>query len=233
MSLCLIPARGGSKRIPRKNIRDFRGRPMIAWSIQAAQQSGCFEKIVVSTDDQEIASISLALGAEVPFKRSPDLSDDYSGTREVVVHAIHALEHDICIGEDVCCIYATAPFVTADILERAKSLLGSSRQDSVVFAATGFPHPIQRSLILDSEGYSTAMDPVSISMRSQDLVEAYHDAGQFYWASQKAWNGTGNLLEDARALILPRWSVQDIDTEEDWRRAELMHAALYEDFKNG
>ncbi len=233
MSLCLIPARGGSKRIPRKNIRDFRGQPMIAWSIQAAQQSGCFERIVVSTDDEEIASISLSLGAEVPFKRPSTLSDDYSGTREVVVHAIDVLESDIYISEDVCCMYATAPFVTSAILEKAKSLLRSSRPNSVVFAATCYPHPIQRSLILDSEGYSSAMDQASMSMRSQDLVEAYHDAGQFYWATKQAWNGLGNLLDGARPLILPRWSVQDIDTEEDWRGAELMHAALFPRLEKG
>jgi pseudaminic acid cytidylyltransferase len=227
MSLCLIPARGGSKRILRKNIRDFRGQPMIAWSIQAAQQSGCFERIVVSTDDEEIASISLSYGAEVPFRRPSRLSDDYSGTREVVVHAIDALGYSMSVGEDVCCIYATAPFLSAEILDNAKSLLDSSRPDTVVFAATSFPHPIQRSLTLDSEGYSMAMDPASMSMRSQDLVEAYHDAGQFYWATNQAWNGLGNLLEAARPLILPRWSVIDIDTEEDWRGAELMHAALF------
>ena len=231
MSLCIIPARGGSKRIPRKNIRDFRGKPMIAWSIQAAQKSGCFERIVVSTDDEEIASVSLSFGAEVPFMRPLQLADDYSGTREVVVHAIDALGHDICEGEDVCCMYATAPFVSTEILENAKSLLRSSRPDTMVFAATSFPHPIQRSLTLDSEGYSKASDPASLSMRSQDLVEAYHDAGQFYWATKQAWNFSGNLLEGARPLILPRWSVHDIDTEEDWRVAELMHTALFPGLK--
>ncbi|QNG27879.1 pseudaminic acid cytidylyltransferase [Synechococcus sp. HK01-R] len=227
MSLCLIPARGGSKRIPRKNIRNFRGQPMIAWSIQAARQSGCFDRVVVSTDDEEIASISLSFGAEVPFKRPSRLADDYSGTREVVVHAIDALERDMCAGNDVCCIYATAPFLSAEILKNAKSYLGFSRPDTVVFAATSFPHPIQRSLTLDSDGYSTAMDSASMSMRSQDLVEAYHDAGQFYWATKRAWSGVGNMLEGARPLILPRWSVHDIDTEEDWHGAELMHAALF------
>ena len=233
MKLCVIPARGGSKRIKNKNIKFFVQKEIIYYSIKAALNSKLFDKIIVSTDSKAIAKIAEKYGAEVPFVRPANISDDQTATIPVIKHAIKFYESQNILIDDVCCIYATAPFVTADILERAKSLLGSSRPDSVVFAATSFPHPIQRSLILDSDGYSTAMDPVSISMRSQDLVEAYHDAGQFYWASQKAWNGSGNLLEDARPLILPRWSVQDIDTEEDWRRAELMHAALYEDFKNG
>ena len=225
-SVCIIPARKGSKRIKNKNIRMFRGRPMIEWSIMAARSSGCFSRIVVSTDSQEISSIALELGAEVPFVRPPHLSDDFAGTREVVIHAIDELNLRQHGQYKVCCLYATAPFVSSFDIARALEYLIKSRSETIVFAATSFSFPIQRAIRIDSDGYSSAFDPVSASKRSQDLDNFYHDAGQFYWACVRKWCDTGNLFDEGRPLLLPRWRVQDIDTEEDWMRAELMHAVL-------
>lgn len=225
-TICIIPARGGSKRIKGKNIRLFRGRPMIEWSIQAAQDSECFDRIVVSTDDKEISFIARKAGADVPFVRPAYLSDDFTGTREVIAHAIDELTLKGDQQNQVCCLYATAPFVSGSDIAMARERLNESRLGSVVFAATSFPFPIQRALRIDSEGYSSVFDPSSVLKRSQDLEQFYHDAGQFYWASASTWNIDFNLFDCGRPLLLPRWRVQDIDTEEDWRRAELMHMVL-------
>jgi len=226
MNLCLIPARGGSKRIPRKNIRVFRGKHMIAWSIMAAQSSGCFDRIIVSTDDDEIGEVARSSGADVPFLRPSHLADDQASTQEVVVHALEWSEKQGLSCDAICCLYATAPFVQAEDLRKAQQLHSSSRQGSVVFAATTFPFPIQRAIRLDQQGYASMFKPECFSMRSQDLEEAYHDAGQFYWASSSTWRTVGNLFEGSRPLVLPRWRVQDIDTEEDWIRAEKLHQLL-------
>ena len=226
MKICVIPARGGSKRIPRKNIRSFQGKPIIAWSIQAAKDAGCFERIVVSTDDKEIAEIALQAGAEIPFLRPKQLADDHSGTREVIQHAIEALGLSNENHYKICCLYATAPFVRSEDIINALILLNKSRADSVVFAATTFPFPIQRALHIDSENYTSAFDANSVTKRSQDLKEMYHDAGQFYWASAHTWQKDLNLFDQGRALIIPRWRAQDIDTEEDWRHSELLHLVL-------
>ena len=229
MKICVIPARGGSKRIPRKNIRNFQGKPMIAWSIQAAKDAGCFERIVVSTDDKEIAEIALQQGAEVPFLRPEQLADDHSGTREVIEHAIEALGLSNENYYKICCLYATAPFVKSEDIIKALILLSKSRADSVIFTATTFPFPIQRALHIDPENYTSAFDVNSVTKRSQDLKEMYHDAGQFYWAYVHTWLKDLNLFDQGRALIIPRWRAQDIDTEEDWRHSELLHLIL----KNG
>ena len=225
-TICVIPARGGSKRIKHKNIRLFRGRPMIDWSIMAARKSGCFDRIIVSTDDKKIALLAQKSGAEVPFVRPSNLSDDYTATREVVEHAIYELISQGDLPTQVCCLYATAPFVLPVDLARARGYLDQSKQGTVVFAATSFPYPIQRALRIDSEGYSSSVDPEYAMQRSQDLEEYYHDAGQFYFASISRWSTNTNLFEKGMPLLLPRWRVHDIDTEEDWKRAELIHAAL-------
>ena len=225
-TICIIPARGGSKRIKGKNIRLFRGQPMIEWSIRAAQDSNCFDRIVVSTDDEEISVIAQKAGAEVPFVRPAYLSDDFTGTREVIAHALYELALQGDQISQVCCLYATAPFVSSSDILMAREQLNKSRLGSVVFTATSFPFPIQRALRIDSEGYSSVFDPSSILKRSQDLEQFYHDAGQFYWASASTWTIDFNLFDRGRPLLLPRWRVQDIDTEEDWKRAELMHMAL-------
>tara|TARA_Y100001933_G_scaffold163795_1_gene162089 strand:- start:286 stop:1023 length:738 start_codon:yes stop_codon:yes gene_type:complete len=231
-SICIIPARGGSKRIKRKNIRLFQGRPIIEWSIEAAKTSNVFSRIIVSTDNEQIATISQQAGAEVPFMRPKHLSDDYTDTRAVIEHAITKLTIKADETWNVCCLYATAPFVSADRITEGRKYLMNSKPGSVVFAATTFPFPIQRAIKLDGNGYSKPFDSRSIRKRSQDLEEFYHDAGQFYWAKASTWMNNINIFEKGRPLILPRHHVQDIDTEEDWKRAELMHKVLYTEAKN-
>ena len=228
MQICLIPARGGSKRIPRKNIRLFRGKPMIAWSIAAAHESKCFNQVLVSTDDQEIAKVARDYGAEVPFLRPAHLSNDQASTQAVIAHALEWVEQQGCVCEALCCLYATAPFVQAADLQQSELQLFESRPGTVVFAATSFGYPIQRAIYLDAQGYSSMFQPECFSSRSQDLTEAYHDAGQFYWATPETWSKATNLFEGMRPLLLPRWRVQDIDTEADWQRAELLHQLLTE-----
>ena len=228
MKICLIPARGGSKRIPRKNIRSFRGKPMIAWSIAAANTSNCFDQVLVSTDDEEIAEVAREHGAEVPFLRPAHLSDDQASTQAVIAHALEWVQKQGVVCEALCCLYATAPFVQADDLRQSQQQLMESRPGTLVFAATSFPFPIQRAIHLDAQGYASMFQPECFSSRSQDLTEAYHDAGQFYWATPETWLTVTNLFEGMRPLLLPRWRVQDIDTEEDWQRAELLHQLLSE-----
>ena len=226
MNLCVIPARGGSKRIPRKNIREFCSKPMIAWSIEAAKESGCFDQIIVSTDDEEIANVARQWGADVPFMRPAELADDFAGTTPVVGHAVQWNQAHGRELTAVCCLYATAPFVEpADIKEGLK-LLDQAATDRFVFTATAYPSPIQRALRLDlASGEAHMWQPEQFSKRSQDLEPAYHDAGQFYWGRPQAWLHSENLFEGSKPLLLPRWRVQDIDTEEDWIMAELLYEA--------
>lgn len=229
MNLALIPARGGSKRIPRKNIRPFRGKPMIAWSIEAAQAAGCFDRIVVSTDDEEIAAVACSHGAEVPFLRPAHLADDQASTQAVVLHALKWCEQQWLVPKAVCCLYATAPFVQTADLVAGGQLLHQAPTGSFVFTVTSFDFPIQRAIHIDNEGRSAMFNPEHFNSRSQDLEEAFHDAGQFYWARPEAWRDSKSFFEDGRPLVLPRWRVQDIDTEEDWRRAELLHRLIEDD----
>jgi N-acylneuraminate cytidylyltransferase len=232
MKLAIIPARGGSKRIPRKNIRPFHGRPIIGWSIAAARASGLFDRIVVSTDDAEIASIARSEGADVPFLRPADLSDDHTGTVAVINHAIRwHLEAGQAV-DDVCCIYATAPFVTAAALAEGHRRL-AARGHGFAFSVTRYDFPIQRAVRLRPDGSLAMFQPEHLSTRSQDLEEAYHDAGQFYWGKAEAFLENLPLFsEHAVPVILPSHLVQDIDTLEDWRRAELMFAALEAEASN-
>lgn len=226
MRLAIIPARGGSKRIPRKNIKAFCGKPMIAYSIEAAQKSGCFDKIVVSTDDEEIAALARTLGAEVPFMRPKELSDDHTATIPVIAHAITASIRDLSEIEAVCCIYATAPFVQAQYIQEAYEKLSSTKA-SYAFSATSFPFPIQRAIRLTKEDRVEMFSPEHFNTRSQDLEESYHDAGQFYWGTPEAWlEGQVIFAPHSTAVLLPRHLVQDIDTPEDWIRAEFMYKAL-------
>ena len=223
MKLCVIPARGGSKRIPRKNIREFGGKPMIAWSIKAAKDSECFDRIIVSTDDEEIADVSQHWGADVPFLRPLELADDFAGTTPVVSHSVQwYLDHGHELTA-VCCLYATAPFVEPSDIRLGYELLERTAFDRFVFTATAYASPIQRALRLDSaSGEAHMWQPEQFSKRSQDLEPAYHDAGQFYWGRAQAWLKSHNLFEGSKPLLLPRWRVQDIDTEEHWVQAELM-----------
>lgn len=225
MKLAVIPARGGSQRIPRKNIRIFAGRPIIAWSIAAALASGLFDRVVVSTDDAEIAAVARDWGAETPFLRPADLADAYTGTNAVAKHALAWFLEQGQPFDIACCLYATAPFVTAAVLRRGLELLETSGK-RYAFAVTSFDFPIQRGIRLLAQGGVEPLFPEAIMRRSQDLEPAYHDAGQFYWGESAAFLDDLPLFgPDSAALPLPRWLVQDIDTEEDWRRAELMFEA--------
>jgi N-acylneuraminate cytidylyltransferase len=225
MRVAVIPARGGSKRIPRKNIRLFAGKPVIAWSISAALESGLFDRVVVSTDDVEIADCAREFGAETPFVRPLELANDHAGTDAVVCHALRWLAESGTRAEHVCCIYATAPFVTADWLRKGwQSLVESGKEFS--FSVTSYPFPIQRAIRLTESGGVEPFQPECVPMRSQDLEPAYHDAGQFYWGKASAYlSGMETFGPNSSPVILPRWLVQDIDTEEDWVRAEFMFQA--------
>ena len=228
MKIAVIPARGGSKRIPRKNLRAFAGKPMIAYSIQAAIASNCFDDILVSTDDREIAELSRSLGASVPFDRPADLADDYATTTQVIAHAVQWLTADRGDPEAVCCIYATAPFIdAADIVTGAKVLL-EGRWD-FAFSAVPFSYPIQRGFQLDVDGRVAMIFPEHFKTRSQDLPKVWHDAGQFYWGTANAWLSGKPLFSDTSTVVpLPEWRVQDIDTPDDWVQAELRYRLLQE-----
>lgn len=226
MRLLVIPARGGSKRIPRKNIKEFCGKPMIAWSIDAARLSGCFDRIVVSTDDAEIADVARTFGAEVPFKRPAELSDDHTGTIPVIAHAIDWMNRNEGTVEVACCLYATAPFVRSQDLRNGFEKLKQSGAD-YAFSVTSFPFPIQRAIRITADQRVEMFTPGHFNTRSQDLEEAFHDAGQFYWGRADAWlAGKPLFSHDAAPVLLPRHRVQDIDTAEDWERAEWLFKAM-------
>lgn len=226
MIAAIIPARGGSKRIPRKNIRDFCGQPMIAQSIARARESGVFDRIIVSTDDEDIAEVARTHGAETPFMRPASLADDYATSGEVVAHAARWLEDAGCAPSVLCCIYATAPFLDAQDLRSSLALL-HAQNARFVFSATSFDFPIQRALRRTDNGGVAMLHPEHETTRSQDLEEYYHDAGMFYWGRAEAWiNNAPIFAPHSRAFLLPHYRVHDIDTPSDWTRAELMFTAL-------
>ncbi|MGU9852900.1 pseudaminic acid cytidylyltransferase [Pseudomonas koreensis] len=222
-SVAIIPARGGSKRIPRKNLLPFDGVPMIVRSIRTALDSGLFEQVVVSTDDAEIAELALAHGAQVPFLRPAELADDFTGTAAVIEHALQQLP----AFDYACCVYATAPLLQARFLRQGFELLQQHPDKAFAFSVCSFGFPAQRALTLDGQGALTALYPEFRQTRSQDLPEAFQDAGQFYWGRSEAWL-RGEVLYSSASLpvILPRHLVQDIDTLQDWKRAEYLYAAL-------
>lgn len=222
-SVAIIPARGGSKRIPRKNLLPFDGVPMIVRSIRTALDSGLFEQVVVSTDDAEIGELALAHGAQVPFLRPAELADDFTGTAAVIEHALQQLP----AFDYACCVYATAPLLQARFLRQGFELLQQHPDKAFAFSVCSFGFPVQRALTLDGQGALTALYPEFRNTRSQDLPEAFQDAGQFYWGRSEAWL-RGEVLYSSASLpvILPRHLVQDIDTLQDWKRAEYLYAAL-------
>lgn len=226
-AIAVIPARGGSKRIPRKNIKEFHGKPLIAYSIEAALASKLFDKVIVSTDDEEIAMIAKRYGAEVPFIRPAELSDDFTGTSDVLKHALAYLEKEGEHYEYACTIYATAPFLQVKYLIEGFKKLEES--DAVhAFSSTSMPFPIQRTFKV-SNGRCEMFFPEHYMSRSQDLDEAYQDAGQFYWTNiSRDKKMKNNILfsDISIPVILPRYLVQDIDTLEDWTRAELMYEVI-------
>ncbi len=226
MRLAIIPARGGSKRIPRKNIKDFHGKPIIAYSIHAAINSGCFDKVIVSTDDNEIAYVAKQYGADVPFIRPVNISDDHATTLDVIQHALIWCEQQKWEVSDACCIYATAPFLDAKDLARGLDLL-QLQNVMYAFSATSFAFPIQRALKVDHEFNVSMFMPENEQVRSQDLEEAYHDAGQFYWGKADAFNKKLPIfLPHSKAVLIPRHRAQDIDTNDDWEYAKLLFSIV-------
>jgi len=228
MDIAIIPARGGSKRIPRKNIKTFNGKPMIAYAIDAAISSNLFDHVIVSTDDLEIADIARKFGANVPFIRPAELANDHAATVPVVAHAIRFAKD---LGWNInlaCCIYPCVPFIkNEDIVEARKLLLESSAQYS--FPVTEFPAAIQRSLKLDAERLVKSFYPEFEKMRSQDLEPAYYDAGQFYWGMVESWISENPLHANGVGYVIPSWRVVDIDTKDDWSRAELIALSISSD----
>lgn len=226
-TVAIIPARGGSKRINRKNLKLFRGVPIIVHSIRAALRSGLFERVVVSTDDEQIAEVARAHGAEVPFMRPAELADDHATTTAVIVHALRTLQEQGYPVQMACCIYATAPLLQVGYLREGLLLLQACPDKSFAFSVCGFGFPVQRALGLAEGGGLTPLYPQYRDTRSQDLPPAFQDAGQFYWGRSEAWlRGEALFAEGSLPVILPRHLVQDIDTEEDWRRAEFLYTAL-------
>ena len=225
-NIAILPARAGSKRIPRKNIREFFGKPMIAWPIQAARDSGLFDQVVVSTDDDEIAEVAEHFGAVAPFRRPADLADDHTGTTDVIAHAAEWLSNQGVEFENACSIYPTAPFLRAEDLETGLGELDNGNWN-FVFSACEFPAPIWRSFDLDEKGGARMHFPGHYETRSQDLPRAFHDAGQFYWGRKEAWLQRLAILNGhSKPLMLPRWRVIDIDTEDDWQQAERIASVM-------
>lgn len=226
-SLCVITARGGSKRIPRKNIRPFCGKPIIAYSIQTAQSAGCFDEVMVSTDDTEIAVVAEEYGAIVPFIRSATTANDFATTADVLLEVLgeykkRGREFDFC-----CCIYPTAPFVTVETLQAGWQILSGRPDIEGVIPVVRFSFPIQRALVIDN-GFVSMIQPEHLLTRSQDLLPTYHDAGQFYWIRIESFLKTRLLIgKKTIPLILPEWQVHDIDHEDDWVIAELKYQMLH------
>jgi pseudaminic acid cytidylyltransferase len=225
MKIAVIPARGGSKRIPRKNIKSFAGKPMIAHAIGAAKASGLFERIVVTTDDAEIGEIARGHGAETPFVRPAELADDHTPTVPVIAHAIRACRGLGWEVEHVCCIYPCVPFIQASDMAAAFELLQRSGAD-YSFPIAEFPAAIQRALKRAADGRMQPFQPEYELTRTQDLEPGYYDAGQFYWGSAQAWLTNNRIHRSGVGLVIPAWRVADIDTPDDWDRAQLMWRAL-------
>jgi len=222
MNVAVIPARGGSKRIPRKNIKEFYGKPMIAWPIEVAKQSDLFDHILVSTEDEEIAEVSIKFGAEVPFMRPVELSNDYAGTTKVIAHAVSWMHEQGWQPDAVCCIYATSVFLNRDDLVQGFEALNTGKW-KYAFSVTDFESPIFRSIKKRFDGGVEMFFPEHFESRSQDLPIAYHDAAQFYWGNPDAWLNNLKMFEHhSYPVLIPRWRIQDIDTYDDWKRAEFL-----------
>ncbi len=221
-NLAIIPARGGSKRIPKKNIKLFNGMPMIYWSIKALKKTKLFKKIIVSTDSDEIANIALKYGVSVPFKRPKKLSDDYSVTSDVMDHAIDYLIKKGENYKNICCVYATNPFLKPQyLIDSYKMFINSKKK--FLFSATEFCYPVQRSFYINKNNHIKMFDKKNFGKRSQDLPKLYHDAGQFYWSKSDSWKNRPIIFSSiSEAFILPNHEVVDIDNLDDWKRAEKM-----------
>jgi pseudaminic acid cytidylyltransferase len=225
MNIAIIPARGGSKRIPHKNIKEFFGQPMISYAISAAEKSGLFNHIVVSTDDEEIAQIANQWGAETPFLRPIELANDHSATVPVIAHAIEACKALGWDFDNVCCIYPSVPLIQINDLIDSLGLLVKSKVD-YCFPITEYPSAIQRSLKLLTNGKVQPLYPAFELTRTQDLEPAYYDAGQFYWGKADAWLSNCNIYSNGLGYTIPNWRVVDIDTLDDWLRAEHIYRLI-------
>jgi len=222
VNIAIIPARGGSKRIPRKNIREFRGKPMLAWAIGIALESRLFEQVIVSTDDEYIAQIARASGAVTPFIRPADLADDLTPTVPVIAHALEACQ---AMGWDIeyaCCIYPCVPFLKGSDLIDAFMLIQET-DAPFAYPVTDYPHPIQRAMRRLPSGHIQLFNPEHELTRTQDLERSYHDTGQFYWGKVSAWKEQMKMHTAGVSLVIPNWRVVDIDNPDDWKRAELLH----------
>jgi pseudaminic acid cytidylyltransferase len=226
MRIAVIPARGGSKRIPRKNIRDFCGKPMLAWAINKAKDSGLFSHIIVSTDDYEIAQLAKDWGAEVPFIRPNSLSDDLTATVPVIAHAVKACMNMGWNIEHACCIYPCAPFLQMKDLRDSLDLAKSENAD-FVYPVTDYAHPIQRAMRQLPNGKMQFFQPEYELTGTQNLEKSFHDAGQFYWGKATAWLEQKKMHTDGFAIYIPNWRVVDIDYESDWQRAEIIFKAYF------
>ncbi|MGB1299331.1 MAG: pseudaminic acid cytidylyltransferase [Psychrobium sp.] len=222
MNIAIIPARGGSKRIPRKNIKDFCGKPIIAYSIETALESDLFDKVIVSTDDEEIAEVAREYGAEVPFMRPKELADDYTGTTAVVRHALEWYLEQGVEFEYACLIYATAPLLKLEYLIEGFKMLSDNKP--MCFAATKYRFPIERAITITSGGAVSPFSKSHIKMRSQDLSPKYHDTGQFYWAKSNIFMAEACFFSEySSAVLVPSNHAQDIDDFEDWELAEYLY----------
>lgn len=226
--VAVITARGGSKRIPRKNIRPFLGKPIIVYSIEAALNTGLFDEVMVSTDDEEIAKVAREAGAVVPFMRSSETANDFATTAEVMAEVMETYEKNGQHFDSVCCIYPTAPFITSDTLKKAMGLLEAGDSDCVI-PVVKFSFPPQRCVVMNEQGKLVPKWPECMKMRSQDLEPFYHDCGQFYcmrvdrFLQQKAmW------MKDITPYVQDEMLVQDIDTEDDWKIAEVKYQLLHQ-----
>ena len=227
MNICIIPARGGSKRIPRKNIKNFCGKPIIAYSIASALESKIFDHVIVSTDDDEIAKTSIKYGASVPFIRPESLSDDYTTSIDVIEHTHSWVQENFGRVNLICTLYATAPFTTSKDLINAYEVILKHQDCQAVFPIVEFDFPIQRAIKLSDDGSIEMFQPENLLTRSQDLEKAYHDAGQFYWMKSEFIGSGVSLFSDiARTIKIPHYRVQDIDTNDDWIRAEFIFKAM-------
>ncbi len=227
-NVAIIPARGGSKRIKKKNIKAFCGSPIISYSISAAIKSNLFDRILVSTDDNEIAEVALSFGAEVPFVRPKNISDDQTGTIPVIKHAINWLDKSepLYEFEYACCIYPTAPFVTAVLLRSAFNKLVKENANFSM-PVTKFDYPVQRALYLSGSKNICMVDEKLFTARSQDLEDRLHDTGQFYWGKKSAWLSKKTLFGSSSVpVIIPSYQCHDIDTVEDWQYAEMKYKLL-------
>lgn len=223
--LAIIPARGGSKRIPKKNIRNFLDKPIISYSIETAIDSGLFDEVMVSTDSEEIATVAKQYGANVPFIRSEQTSGDFAGTAEVIQEVLGSYENSGINFEYVCCIYPCAPFITVDRLVEAYEMLIKNNL-STVFPVLPFGFPIQRALQIIN-GVASFVSPEYALERSQDLAPRYHDAGQFYWLRSSDFLSNGKIIgEQTGGIVISELEAQDIDNEVDWKMAELKYSLL-------